>query len=83
IEALDKKEADNLLCEVDSDRRLALKSELDILDYNEARYWSQRAKKLWIKDGDESTPFFHKACTARQEKDLTTEIMDEKALYTR
>ena len=43
IEAIDKKEANNMICEIDNVGRTAIKSKLGSIDLNEARYWSEKA----------------------------------------
>lgn len=49
IETIDKNEENNLLNNIDSDRRTSLKSKHIAFEFQEARYRSERAQKLWIK----------------------------------
>ncbi|KAA0034017.1 LINE-1 retrotransposable element ORF2 protein [Cucumis melo var. makuwa] len=78
VDAIDKKELDTPLCQEDSDRRLALKAELSDLSLKESQFWFQRAKKLWLKEGDENSAFFHRICSSRQKRNLIHEIQDEE-----
>ena len=80
LEEIDKKEVNNSFCEINSVRRIAVKSEIGSIELNEAKYWCQRAKNLWIKHEDENTTFFHKACLLRQRKSIITEIKDERGV---
>lgn len=60
IDSIDKLEAKNLISNTNSEKRKALKAYLIDLERKEALYWSQRTKKLWIKEGEENSAFFHK-----------------------
>uniref|UniRef100_A0ACD5W4W4 Uncharacterized protein n=1 Tax=Avena sativa TaxID=4498 RepID=A0ACD5W4W4_AVESA len=40
-------------------------------------FYTQRAKKNWIKDGDRNTSFFHKAIAKRRRRNTILSIKDE------
>jgi hypothetical protein len=37
----------------------------------------QRAKKLWVRDGDRNTAFFHRAIVKRRRKNTIVSVKDE------
>ncbi|KAA0058104.1 LINE-1 retrotransposable element ORF2 protein [Cucumis melo var. makuwa] len=78
VDAIDKNELDTPLSQEESNRRLALKAELNDLSLKESQFWFQRAKKLWIKEGDENYAFFHRICSSRQKRNLIHEIQNEE-----
>ncbi|KAA0058554.1 LINE-1 retrotransposable element ORF2 protein [Cucumis melo var. makuwa] len=78
VDSIDKKELDTPLSQEESNRRLALKAELSDLSLKESQFWFQRAKKLWLKEGDENSAFFHRICSSRQKRNLIHEIQDEE-----
>lgn len=80
IENIDKKESQNQLSIEDNERRTSIESYLSNIDFKEAQLWVQCAKKIWIKEGDENTTFFHKACTVKQKKSFISKIEDEQGL---
>lgn len=61
IDSIDKLEAQNMISNTESEKRSSLKTDLTELEQKEALYQSQRAKRLWIKEGDENLMFFHRA----------------------
>ncbi|TYK05808.1 LINE-1 retrotransposable element ORF2 protein [Cucumis melo var. makuwa] len=78
VDSIDKNELDTPLSQEESNRRLALKAELSDLSLKESQFWFQRAKKLWLKEGDENSAFFHRICSSRQKRNLIHEIQDEE-----
>lgn len=58
----------------------SIKNELSQISLKEAQFWSQRKQKLWIKDGDENTSFFHRICTAKQKRNSNFEIVDDDGI---
>lgn len=42
------------------------KEKLNELLYHEEVYWKQRAKNLWLTEGDANTKFFHASASARK-----------------
>ncbi|KAA0045138.1 LINE-1 retrotransposable element ORF2 protein [Cucumis melo var. makuwa] len=77
VESIDKKEVDTPLTQEESNRRLALKADLSELSLKESQFWYQRAKKLWLREGDENSSFFHRICSSRQKRSFIHEIQDE------
>lgn len=77
IEKIDAAEAQNSITKEDLDRRKALKHDLLDASIKEAQYWAQRAKRIWINEGDENTSFFHKVCTARRRRNQISSIYDK------
>ncbi|KAL5572866.1 hypothetical protein UlMin_022463 [Ulmus minor] len=54
-----------------------LNSLLDI----EERYWRQRSRVSWLKDGDRNTKFFHKKATARRKKNEILGLCDSNGCW--
>lgn len=69
-----------MLNPINNNRRTNLKSDLNMTSLKEAQYWAQRAKKLWIKDGDEDMGFFHKVCSAKQRRSFISKLIDENII---
>ncbi|KAL4032276.1 hypothetical protein IC575_005346 [Cucumis melo] len=80
VDSIDKKELDTPLTQEESNRRLALKADLSELSLKESQFWYQRAKKLWLREGDENSSFFHRICSSRQKRSFIHEIQDEEGL---
>lgn len=55
----------NKLNDVDSSRRIALKTDLSNKIHKETQLWTQRCKRLWLSDGNENTVLSHKSTTAK------------------
>lgn len=51
LEEINKKETNNSFDEIDSTRKIVIKLEIGEIELNEARYWSQKAKNVWINLG--------------------------------
>ena len=47
----------------------------DLLD-DEEIYWSQRAKELWLKEGDKNTKFFHAQASEKRKQNTIMGIWD-------
>ena len=63
-----------------NDKRKVLKADLTELERKEASYSSQRAKKLWIKEGNENSGFFHRVCSVQQKRNLISKVIDDKGI---
>lgn len=80
IDRIDTLEASGSLDEQTRLLRKSLKADLQEIVLLEARYWSQRCKKLWLNDGDENSAFFHKVCTARRRKNQIHELSTKEGI---
>ncbi|KAL5541996.1 hypothetical protein UlMin_009706 [Ulmus minor] len=47
----------------------------------EERYWRQRSRVSWLKDGDHNTKFFHRKATARQKKNEIPGLCDSNGCW--
>ncbi|KAL5542394.1 hypothetical protein UlMin_010104 [Ulmus minor] len=47
----------------------------------EERYWRQRSRVSWLKDGDRNTKFFHKKATARRKKNEILGLCDSNGCW--
>lgn len=77
IDRIDSLEALGPIDDTLRQQRVALKTDILEVALQEARYWSQRCKKIWLFEGDENTSFFHKMCTARRRRSHITELMSK------
>lgn len=57
---------------------IELRSKLDSLLAQEERFWRQRAKVFWMRDGDMNTKFFHATATSRKQKNKISKLHDEE-----
>lgn len=55
----------------------AEKSKLEELLFQEESYWKQRAKTLWLEEGDANTRFFHAAASSRKKTNHITSLKSE------
>ncbi|XP_019186548.1 PREDICTED: uncharacterized protein LOC109181252 [Ipomoea nil] len=53
---------------------LSTQHELTVLSSQEELYWRQRAKQLWLKEGDSNTNYFHKSASARKRSNYLKRI---------
>ena len=63
---IDMKEEMQVLTQVDRDRRVVVKSDIDFLASLEEISWRQKSKALFIKEGDNNTRFFHKLANSHR-----------------
>lgn len=63
------------------DDRMALETKLNNLLYQEHAFWKQRAKIVWLKDGDLNTKFFHKCATNRKRKNQLKGLFEEDGTW--
>jgi hypothetical protein len=61
----------------------ALKRRLSSLLTQEDRFWRQRAKTFWYKDGDLNTKFFHAAASARKTVNRIKALIDDNNIECR
>ena len=60
----------------DSRNMRFLEAEINKLLDKEAKMWAQRAKILWLKDGDRNTRFFHTRTSQRRCRNYITKLYD-------
>ncbi|XP_059067610.1 uncharacterized protein LOC131858395 [Cryptomeria japonica] len=58
----------------------ALKAKLAELLLREELYWRDKARELWIKEGDSNTKFFHATMKAKSSRNLICSILDEEGV---
>ncbi|CAJ2636114.1 unnamed protein product [Trifolium pratense] len=61
----------------------ALKKRLNVLLSQEDRFWKQRAKTFWYKDGDLNTKFFHAAASTRKKVNRIEVLTDNNNVECR
>jgi hypothetical protein len=57
-------------------------AELDELLHREEMMWRQRARVMWLNEGDRNTKFFHKKANWRQAKNKINRIRDTSGNWT-
>lgn len=57
-----------------------LRNELTTLLIKEERFWKQRAKVQWLKEGDQNTRFFHSMALARRKCNKIKSLQNEQGL---
>ena len=60
----------------DSGPMKTLQEEINLLLDKEATMWRQRAKILWLKDGDKNTKFFHSKASQRRRRNYIIRLLD-------
>ncbi|KAK9750883.1 hypothetical protein RND81_02G228300 [Saponaria officinalis] len=58
--------------------RRNLVQDISKLRCQEEKFWRQRSRTLWLKDGDKNTKFFHRKAGQRRQKNQITKIVDEE-----
>ncbi|KAL5574256.1 hypothetical protein UlMin_023853 [Ulmus minor] len=58
-----------------------LERALEALQYKEERYWQQRSKDLWLKNGDRNSKFFHRKASARKVKNSITGLLNNNDVW--
>ncbi|XP_074274046.1 uncharacterized protein LOC141597480 [Silene latifolia] len=61
-------------------RRKRLVAELAKLRGQEERFWRQRSRALWLKDGDKNTKFFHTRAGERKSKNHIAKLIDDNGI---
>lgn len=77
LEALNKKVMVEGMNRMDFLKEKELKSGLSEILAREEIYWRDKARELWIKEGDKNTQFFHAFVKARKALNQINEILDE------
>jgi hypothetical protein len=49
---------------------LETKSQLDDIYLEEEKYWHERSRDQWLKDGDNNTSYFHRVTSNKKKKNL-------------
>ncbi|GKV46811.1 hypothetical protein SLEP1_g53774 [Rubroshorea leprosula] len=75
IEELDKKGENSLLTHIDIERRRGCFIDLwNNLKIKESM-WQQKSRKMWLKEGDANTKFFHKSVNGRRRRNEIYSIL--------
>ncbi|XP_059066306.1 uncharacterized protein LOC131857630 [Cryptomeria japonica] len=74
LDALNRKIMDNGMSKVDFINDKNPKERLVELHIREEIYWRDKAREMWIKDGDKNTKYFHSSVKARQAFNQVSEI---------
>ena len=78
---IDMKEEMQVLTQVDRDRRVVVKFDIDLLASLEEISWRQKSKALFIKEGDNNTRFFHKLANSHRRTNQIRGVEVEGILY--
>lgn len=46
----------------------------------EERFWRQRAKTHWLRDGDGNTRYFHAMASARRKQNVVSKLTNEEGV---
>lgn len=79
IEHLDLEEEQRNLEATEMQERSSLKEKLELLLTQEELIWKQRARVIWLNNGDRNTKFFHTWASNRRRKNLITEIRHQQS----
>lgn len=60
---------------------LTFRPKLEGLLQQESDYWKQRAKVLWLTDGDRNTKFFHRKASNRRAKNMIKGLFDSDGVW--
>ncbi|XP_057428472.1 uncharacterized protein LOC130721892 [Lotus japonicus] len=52
--------------------------QLDGLLEQEEKWWKQRSRATWLRDGDKNTRFFHQKATQRRKRNMIEKIEDDR-----
>ncbi|KAM6574521.1 hypothetical protein CsatA_022848 [Cannabis sativa] len=47
----------------------------------EEKFWKQRSRALWLKEGERNTKFFHRKANSRKKKNSITGLLDQNAQW--
>ena len=78
---IDMKKGMQVLIQVDRDRRVVVKFDIDFLASLEEISWRQKSKALFIKEGDNNTCFFHRLANSHRRTNQIRGVKVEGALY--
>lgn len=65
---------------VSNEEKQSLTIRLQQLLSQEESYWTQRAKVIWLKDGDSNTSYFHRKASNRRRKNRLLGLFDENGI---
>lgn len=57
-------------------RQLHLKHSHQLVTQQE-KYWRQRSRAIWLKEGDRNSSFFHRGASNRNSKNMIKGLTDE------
>ncbi|XP_016667359.1 uncharacterized protein [Gossypium hirsutum] len=73
---------------IDSERRddsaiilREMRSRLSQLYAREEKYWAQRSRSQWLRDGDRNTRYFHARATGRLKKNTIEKLKNEDGMW--
>ncbi|KAL1185194.1 hypothetical protein V6Z11_A01G098600 [Gossypium hirsutum] len=59
----------------------AARDQLRHLYDTKERYWAQRARNQWLREGDRNTRYFHVRATGRKEKNSIDKLKDMQGMW--
>ncbi|XP_062014625.1 uncharacterized protein LOC133731216 [Rosa rugosa] len=48
---------------------------------SQEKYWKQRSRALWLKEGDRNTAYFHRKASNRRSRDMIRGLLDENDVW--